>query len=112
MVLGKPATFDDAFDMLKMLSGKSHEVITGVCILSRNRVECFSDTTNVTFRCLSEEEITYYISHYKPFDKAGSYGIQEWIGQIGIEKISGSYYNVMGLPIHLVYQKLQAFLEN
>jgi len=112
IVLGKPANFEEAFSMLKMLSGNTHEVITGVCILSTNKMDVFSDRTKVTFRNLSDDEIVYYINNYQPFDKAGSYGIQEWIGQIGIENISGSYYNVMGLPIHLVYQKLQSFLPN
>jgi septum formation protein len=109
-VLGKPSNFDEAYTMLKMLSGKEHEVITGVCILSTDKKEVFSDSTKVIFRELAEDEILHYINEYKPFDKAGGYGIQEWIGQIGIEKISGSYYNVMGLPIHLLYQKLQRFI--
>lgn len=106
-ILGKPSSNEEAFQMLKSLSGRSHEVVTGVCLLSRTREERFSDLTTVFFKSLSEEQINHYISHYHPYDKAGGYGIQDWIGLIGVEKISGSYFNVMGLPVHLVYEKLQ-----
>ncbi len=105
-VLNKPADYDEAFRMLTSLSGKSHEVITGVCILTRDHKEVFFDTTKVYFKELSEQEIDYYITNYKPFDKAGAYGIQEWIGKIGIERIEGSYFNVVGLPVQKLYSHL------
>jgi len=107
MILGKPSTFDEAFSMLKSLSGKKHQVITGVCLLNKNTETIFSDTTDVYFRNLSDAEINFYLEHYKPYDKAGAYGIQEWLGMVGIEKISGSYYNVMGLPIHKLHAELK-----
>ena len=97
-VLEKPDDYDHAFKMLSELSGKMHEEITGVCISSTKKPVVFSSLTNVQFKKLSEAEIDYYISNYKPFDKAGAYGIQEWIGAIGISHIEGSFYNVMGLP--------------
>jgi septum formation protein len=106
-ILGKPSGRDDAFAMLRSLSGKKHEVITGVCILNKNTELIFSDTTDVYFKSLSDEQINYYLDHFKPYDKAGAYGIQEWIGMVGVEKISGSYFNVMGLPIHKVYAELK-----
>jgi septum formation protein len=106
-ILGKPSGRDDALAMLRSLSGKKHEVITGVCILNKNTQVIFSDTTDVYFKNLSEEQINYYLDHFKPYDKAGAYGIQEWIGMVGVEKISGSYFNVMGLPIHKVYTELK-----
>ncbi len=108
-ILGKPGDEKEAKQMLSSLSGKPHHVITGVCLKSNQRQSCFSSITKVRFRYLSEDEISYYISHYKPFDKAGSYGIQEWIGYIGIESIEGSYSNVVGLPTEMLYQELKCF---
>ena len=93
--------------MLKILSGSSHQVITGVCISNPEKKNVFSDVTQVYFRAVTDDEIQYYISKYKPFDKAGAYGIQEWIGMIGITHIMGSYYNVMGLPIEKLYNILK-----
>jgi septum formation protein len=107
IILEKPSGYEEAFSMLKSLSGKKHQVITGVCLLNKNIEIIFSDTTDVYFRQLSDAEINFYLEHYKPFDKAGSYGIQEWLGMVGIEKISGSYFNVMGLPIHKLYAELK-----
>ncbi len=98
IVLGKPKNKTQAKEMLKALSGKKHEVITGVCLRSKKDILTFSDISEVYFKKLSTKEIKYYIDHYKPFDKAGAYGIQEWIGLIGIKKIKGSFYNIMGLP--------------
>ena len=108
-ILGKPSTKIEAIQMLKKLSDRAHEVITGVSIKSMNNEYTFSDTTSVHFGKLTYDEIDYYIDTYKPYDKAGSYGIQEWIGQIGITKIEGSYFNVMGLPVHRVYIELLKF---
>ncbi|MDI9319142.1 MAG: Maf family protein [Phycisphaerales bacterium] len=105
-ILGKPIDSADAFAMLQMLSGKVHRVITGVCIWTPKATDLFSVQTEVFFRPLTLDQIHYYITHYKPFDKAGSYAIQEWIGMIGIEKINGDYYNVMGLPIGEVTKRL------
>ncbi len=105
-VLGKPKTKIQAFDMLSKLSGKSHKVITGVCLMSLEKKILFSDVTKVFFKPLTCDEMNYYIKHYQPFDKAGSYGIQEWIGYVGIDKIEGSYFNVMGLPVDKLYGKL------
>ena len=105
--IGKPKDFEDAKKMLQKLSGKIHEVITSVCFTTPNFQITKHDITKVWFKMLSEEEIDYYLKTYKPFDKAGSYGIQEWIGYIGIEKIEGCYFNVMGLPIRLVYKTLK-----
>ncbi len=104
--LGKPKDFEDAKQMLSDLSGQMHEVITSVCFTSKEFQKTVNDVTKVWFKTLSEEEIDYYLKNYKPFDKAGSYGIQEWIGYIGIEKIEGCYFNVMGLPTRLVYKTL------
>lgn len=104
--LGKPLNADDAFNILKSLSGKTHEVITSVCFTTQNFEKTLHDITRVTFKELLDHEILYYINTCKPFDKAGAYGIQEWIGQIGVTKIEGSYFNVMGLPVHLVYKTL------
>ncbi len=104
--IGKPIDFDDAKQMLQNLSGEMHEVITSICFTGKNFQETISDVTKVWFKKLSDEEISFYLNNYKPFDKAGSYGIQEWLGYIGIEKIEGSYFNVMGLPTHLVYKIL------
>jgi septum formation protein len=105
-LLEKPADSKEAFAMLSRLSGRSHDVITGVCIAAPDGLDAFSVSTQVTFKELTNEEIDYYISNYKPFDKAGAYGIQEWIGMIGITGIEGSYFNVVGLPIQEVYQRL------
>lgn len=106
-VLGKPGNAKEAKNMLHSLSGKTHEVITGVSLLSVREEVLFSNCTKVTFAELDEREIDYYITQFKPFDKAGSYGIQEWIGYIGVQKIEGCYYNVMGLPLHEVYRTLK-----
>lgn len=109
-VLGKPKTKEDAVSMLSQLSGKTHEVITGVTIMSNEKSTSFYDKTLVTFYELSDEEIEYYVSKDKPYDKAGSYGIQEWIGYIGIKEMKGDYYNVMGLPLHQLYRQLKSFI--
>jgi septum formation protein len=106
-ILNKPQDRKEACDMLTSLSGRTHLVMTGVCILSKEREESFDDTTEVTFQSLTREEIEFYVDHYKPYDKAGSYGAQDWIGMVAIKKISGSYFNVMGLPIHKVYEHLK-----
>lgn len=107
--LGKPKDYNDAFEILKCLSNTTHEVITSVCFKTRDKTETIHDITKVTFTSLSDTEIRYYLDHYKPFDKAGAYGIQEWIGLIGITKIEGSYTNVVGLPTEKVYQYLSKF---
>ena len=109
IAIGKPKNTEDAENMLKTLSGKMHKVISSVCITSAEKQIVFNDVTEVTFKVLSKEEIQFYIKKYQPFDKAGSYGIQEWIGYIGIEKITGSYFNVMGFPVHKFYQQLLIF---
>ncbi len=111
-ILGKPADEHEAEEMLRALSGREHRVITGVCITDVNRQRCFDSCSKVWFRTLTSEEIEYYISHYRPFDKAGAYGIQEWIGAVGIEKIQGSYYNVVGLPVERLYVELQKFVSD
>jgi septum formation protein len=108
-VLGKPMDYDHAFEMLRQLSGRKHTVITGVCITSSQKQVTFSDCTDVYFKLLREAEIDYYLTHYQPYDKAGSYGVQEWIGYVAIEKIEGSYFNVMGLPIQRLYEELLKF---
>ncbi len=108
-ILNKPQNTEEAIEMLLSLSSKTHQVCTGVCIKSTEKEVTFSDFTSVTFKKLNLDEIKHYIKHFKPFDKAGSYGIQEWIGFIGIEKIEGCYYNVMGLPLSKVYQELLEF---
>jgi len=108
--LGKPKDDADAFQMLQSLSDATHEVITSVCFKTVAKTETFFAITKVTFQTLSNQEIRYYLDHYKPFDKAGSYAIQEWIGAIGISKIEGSYTNVVGMPMHLVYEKLKTFI--
>jgi septum formation protein len=107
--LGKPKNYDDAFQILKSLSNSTHQVITSVCFKTTTKTDVLNDVTKVTFVSLSDAEITYYIDNYKPFDKAGAYGIQEWIGLIGISKIEGSYTNVVGLPTEKVYQYLSEF---
>ena len=104
--LGKPRDISDAFLILKSLSGKTHEVITSVCFTTQTYQKTLFDSTKVTFKSLTDSEIHYYIKTGKPLDKAGAYGIQEWIGHIGVTKIEGSYFNVMGFPIHLVYKTL------
>ncbi|WP_452226489.1 Maf-like protein [Lacinutrix cladophorae] len=104
--LGKPRDKDDAFQILKSLSNATHEVITSVCFTTKTSEKTVSAVTKVTFKALSDTEINYYLDNYKPYDKAGAYGIQDWIGYIAITKIEGSHYNVMGLPLHLVYQAL------
>lgn len=110
-ILGKPHSYDEAFKMLENLSGKEHRVITSVTLRDKGGLHTFTDTTKVWFKDLSREEITYYLKKYRPYDKAGSYGAQEWIGYIAIEKIEGSYFNVMGFPTHLVYKELSEFLK-
>lgn len=105
-ILNKPADRNEAIAMLTSLSGNMHLVMTGVCILSKEKEIAFDDTTEVTFKKLTQQEIEFYVDNYQPFDKAGSYGAQDFIGMIAIEKITGSYFNVMGLPIHKVYQHL------
>ncbi len=107
VLMGKPHCEQEARDMLHTLSGRHHKVITAVVLRSNRKTIRFKDTTFVTFSSLTDSEIDYYITHYKPFDKAGAYGIQEWIGFMGIEKISGSYFNVMGLPVHKIYRALK-----
>ena len=109
-ILGKPSDRADAVRMLKLLSGRSHQVITAVTIRDWQKENTFSVTSNVFFKDLSDSEIDYYIDNYKPFDKAGAYGIQEWIGYIGITGIEGSFYNVMGFPTQRFYDELQSFL--
>jgi septum formation protein len=104
--LGKPKDEQDAFEILKSLSNATHEVITSVCFKTNTKTELLCETTKVTFNELSDEAILYYIENYKPFDKAGAYGIQEWIGFIGVSKIEGSYANVMGMPVDKVYEYL------
>ncbi len=108
-ILGKPENYSDAFKMLRTLSGKKHKVITGVTIRSADKKKSFAAKTFVKFKTLTDKEIEYYIKNYKPYDKAGAYGIQEWIGHIGICKIKGSYFNVMGLPVQKVYEVLRNF---
>jgi septum formation protein len=108
-IMNKPADRNEAIAMLSRLSGKTHLVMTGVCILSTEKEESFDDTTEVTFRKLTQEEIEFYVDQYKPYDKAGAYGAQDFIGMIAIEKIKGSYFNVMGLPIHKVYEHLKSW---
>lgn len=111
-VLGKPANAKEACAMLRKLSGKTHQVITGVTLRTVGRSHTFSCVTEVTFAQLAEEQIKHYVDNYAPFDKAGAYGIQEWIGYVGVTKINGSYYNVMGLPVQRLNQELTAFMNN
>ena len=108
-ILGKPSNYQDAVTMLKSLSGKKHQVITGVTIRTINKMHSFSVSTEVYFKHLTDVEINYYVDNYKPMDKAGAYGIQEWIGHAAIERIEGSYFNVMGLPTHRLYEELKRF---
>jgi septum formation protein len=106
-VINKPVNLEDAKVMLRRLSGRKHEVVSGVCISSLSQTHSFSETTSVLFRPLSEEQIAYYVEHYKPLDKAGAYGIQEWIGLVAIEKIEGDFYNVMGLPVGRLVEEMR-----
>ncbi len=105
-VLGKPTDAKNAKEMLKELSGQAHEVITSVCIKTSEKQILINDSTDVYFKVLTDDEINFYVENYQPFDKAGSYGIQEWLGYIGVEKIVGSYYNVMGFPVHKFYKEM------
>lgn len=106
-VLNKPEHEQEAFNMLKEICGTTHEVFTGVCLKSNNQTIAFFDKSEVTIKPLSDEEIWHYIKHYKPFDKAGSYGIQDWFGYVAVEKINGCFYNVMGLPVSKIYEQLK-----
>lgn len=108
-VLGKPKDSIDAFQMLQQLSGKEHQVITGVCLTAQHKQKSFHSISNVQFKNLTDSEIEYYVSEFQPYDKAGAYGIQEWIGSVGITHIEGSFYNVMGLPIQKLYEEIQKF---
>ena len=108
--LGKPKNYDDAFAILKSLSNETHEVITSVCFKTIDKTETIFDVTKVTFNRISDEAIRYYLDNYKPFDKAGAYGIQEWVGLVGITRIDGSYTNVVGLPTEKVYQYLSKYI--
>ena len=108
-VLGKPKNYNEAKAMLEMLSGNEHQVISGVCLTTTEKQASFFAVSNVRFKKLSSVEIEYYITHFKPFDKAGAYGIQEWIGVTGITHIEGSFYNVMGLPVQKLYEEIQKF---
>jgi len=109
IVLGKPNDYEHAFAMLRQLSGKKHVVVTGVCLTTKHKQAAFSASTDVWFKDLTDGQIDYYLNHYQPYDKAGSYGVQEWIGYIAIEKIEGSYFNVMGLPVQRLYDELLKF---
>lgn len=109
-VLGKPKDREDALQMLRDMSGRTHEVFTGVCITTTDWQRSFAAQTEVRFAQFTEEEITYYVDRYQPMDKAGSYGVQEWIGFIGVENISGSYFNIMGLPVQRLYRELKAIV--
>jgi septum formation protein len=109
-VMGKPHSREEAYQMLKLLSGRSHKVITAITVRDSSRHSTLSDTAIVHFKELTDNEIYYYIDNFKPFDKAGAYGIQEWIGYIGIDRIEGSYFTIMGFPVHLVYQELNKYL--
>ncbi len=108
-VYGKPKDKEDARKMLRTLSGKTHEVITGVCLTAQNKQHSFSALSEVTFAAINDEDIDYYVEKYMPLDKAGAYGVQEWIGYIGVENIKGSYFNVMGLPVQRLYKELKNF---
>lgn len=108
-VLGKPKDLDDARRMLRELSGRTHQVTTGVCLMTQQKTSSFAVTTDVSFKELTDEEINYYVDTYRPLDKAGAYGIQEWIGYIGVTGLRGSYFNVMGLPVQRIYKELNKF---
>jgi nucleoside triphosphate pyrophosphatase len=112
IAIGKPANQDEAKEMLRNLSGEMHEVITSVCFTSKDFQKVIHDTTKVWFKKFTEDEIDYYLNVYKPFDKAGSYGVQEWLGFIGIDRLEGSYFNVMGLPTRLVYKTLMEIADS
>src|ERR1035437_8737923 len=109
VVLGKPNDYQHAAEMLRQLSGKKHVVVTGVCLTTKEKQVAFSASTDVWFKDLNDDEIDYYLKNYQPYDKAGSYGVQEWIGYIAIERIEGSYFNVMGLPVQRLYEELKKF---
>lgn len=109
--LGKPKSVDEAKEMIRFLSGKTHSVVTGVCIGTKRKHVLFHDIAKVTFATIAESDIDYYIEKYKPLDKAGSYGVQEWIGYMGIEKLEGSFYTVMGLPVQMLYNKILEYEE-
>ncbi|MBR1463635.1 MAG: septum formation protein Maf [Prevotella sp.] len=106
-ILGKPHDAEDARRMLRLISGRTHQVITGVCLMVKGKQKCFSVITDVTFKQLTDNEIDFYIEKYRPYDKAGAYGIQEWIGYVGVTSLTGSYFNVMGLPVQRIYTELQ-----
>jgi septum formation protein len=108
-ILNKPLDRQEAIEMLSKLSGQTHTVITAVCLFSKEKIDCFEDHTEVTFKLLTLEEIEFYVDNYKPYDKAGAYGAQDWVGLVAIEKINGSYFTVMGMPMHLVYSHLKSF---
>ena len=108
-ILGKPHNDAEAKEMLHKISGRKHQVVTGVCLTTTEKQRCFSVSTDVTFKNLKEEEIDYYIETYSPLDKAGAYGIQEWIGYIGVTALEGSYFNVMGLPVQRIWEELNRF---
>lgn len=108
-VMGKPHDKEEAVSMLEKLSGRTHKVITGVCLASKTKQKSFSVQTNVTFAPLTSQQIEYYVDRYKPYDKAGAYGVQEWIGYVGVTKLEGSYYNVMGLPVQRIYEEMCDF---
>ena len=108
-VFGKPQDEADAKQMLQTLSGRTHQVLTGVCLMSRGKKTSFTSVSDVSFSEISASEIDYYIQKYQPYDKAGAYGVQEWIGYVAVKHICGSYYNVMGLPIHRLYEELKQF---
>jgi septum formation protein len=110
--LGKPAGHDEAIEMIRSLSGDTHQVYTGVCLRSNRKEKSFSVCTDVTFARLEQQEIEAYVNRFRPFDKAGGYGIQEWIGYIGVERINGSYFNVIGLPVHRVYTELKQIIQS
>jgi septum formation protein len=109
-VLGKPVDAVDAFDILSRLAGSRHEVVTAICLKSRERQHSFYDVSEVWFKPMSPKQLNYYIEHFRPFDKAGAYGVQEWIGYVGVERIEGSFFNVMGFPTHRFYEELEKFL--
>lgn len=109
VILGKPHSRNDAYCMLRMLSGRKHSVVTGVCLSTNAQQRCLSVKTEVEFKQLSDDEIYYYIDNYRPYDKAGAYGIQEWIGYVGVVSIMGSYFNVMGFPVQRVYEELTGY---
>lgn len=110
-IMGKPHSREEAIDMLRSLSGQEHKVITAITLRDNRRCKTSSDTAIVHFKNLSDKEIEYYVDNYRPYDKAGAYGIQEWIGYMGIDKIEGSYFTIMGLPVHLVYSELLEFIQ-